>query len=395
MLIAADRTFKLDGEAVSIESIDGPKGRCLYGRFVRFVIRFNRAKRKLFGGSVPEWATNATSLLGHLNLLSVVPTFLAVLFVPKHFFEHVSRRGSRATFLSVPPVRLIFQSAAIAVICLAPVEIKMKSIVVPLVAAAIALTSPVWLGVVVWVIFGIGAVARSEDYLSPSADGLVALVSFFGLFLPVKSAYECLQTLLHWRIDRIRLLWGCCYLSLVCLLTIAVWSVVLIEVNLGVTVLFQTHGTDGDFVHAVWASISFLMVCIGITVAVRRFVEIYGLMIASVSTMPKKTYYKKLEKQLFDSKESTYYSAVKTASSMILEAVVIEMRLRKIPDQFKTYLVERAAMLSQWPDPQRLTELWEYQDIARYLAELKLSEPISCSATLTPQLLDEIIVYAK
>ena len=103
----------------------------------------------MVGGGLPEWVNDFSDLAGYANLLSVVPTFIAVLLVPHHFFRRVGAQGKRPIPLAVAPTKLIVQTAVLAGLCLLPLGYRAGGRLLLLAVIAIAFSSPIWVALLV------------------------------------------------------------------------------------------------------------------------------------------------------------------------------------------------------------------------------------------------------
>jgi hypothetical protein len=100
-----------------------PLGDCLYAVALLGSIRgFRRARRAIFGRSIPQWIQDLMGMLGSFKLVGVLPTYIGMLLTPKHFFKRLRVDGKCSSFIGLSPVNLVIQSAAIAVLMITTVS---------------------------------------------------------------------------------------------------------------------------------------------------------------------------------------------------------------------------------------------------------------------------------
>jgi len=408
------------------ESTDEKLGRSLYGRLIRFIRDIRRVKRRVFGTSTPEWVRDMTSLLGNFNLVSALPTFVAILTVPNHFFQHVTRRGKPALPLSLSPVKLFLQSAAIVTLGLSlpgvgtilhPDGKDLKYIVLAILAIVIC-SMPVWLTLfsmmietifLVFSLFAFWASRFSLNYLIPSlmrrawleaGQRLMVLLLLLPIVYIMVSTYgdctRCRLIIFSFRIDRLKYIWGCCYLAMAVFLFSCVGSLFLISCYSHLSDHICDLGGEAPPVALELGVFPFLLI-------IRVVIAAYAGMLEGASIYPRQRYYLKVSKQLTSYKEEYFrkekrlekrrqksklvdlsthtYKPTKQRNSLLkkieeclTETEKAELRLKRSPKILEAFRQERRAGLAHVEDLSPCFE--DALDIGRANAILSLRDSL-------------------
>src|SRR5262249_24898830 len=122
-----------------------------------------RLIRRIFN-LVPEWLRGLGELLEepfqHVMLFRAIPTIVAMLLVPRHFFRHVDENGKGTIPLKASPMKLVLQTYGLVGVCLWMSGQTFDRETVSTALAVISITSPLWMFAFVGMIGAIGILRR-------------------------------------------------------------------------------------------------------------------------------------------------------------------------------------------------------------------------------------------
>jgi len=200
--------------------------------------RVSSLVRKILGPGVPPWLEDTSDLLGLLNLAAILPTLLAILITPQHFFRRLRSDGGSTIAFGMTPVKLTLQTAII----VALLASLLKSLDHP--AAHDVDDKIVFGGLIFFVAYYLvviplsvalnAVIARAVRLLSwppLKVPAIVPSAVSYVLFLDV--SLVCFRNFFFRRVVFAKFLWGTCYWAMVQVLSAVVSVVALVPIMFG------------------------------------------------------------------------------------------------------------------------------------------------------------------
>ena len=346
---------------------DSSDGTAAYGYILAAARKCMRVRRRIFGGAIPEWFSDASGIVGNVSVFNCFPTIAAILFVPHHFFRKLNESGRRAIPLSVSPVKLVMNCAALATMCLVLVGLPPYKFAVVGIAFAIAFLSPLWVSGIVCVTTLMAAYCR---WLPKSEIGIIrhigrtGLIHFvflrvLGAVLPYETSARCLEMLFLFRLNIKKAIWGWTYLSMILFLYEGIILAATVAIILIAQVFSSPGGGAPDLIAQFWS----MGIIIFLAASVRPYVACFGAMLSGVAVHPNHRYYKYRAWQLrilsdkffdVDIDEDKRNNCRREISELlwisVADNVRAERRMLTDDEQTLLYLTGRAAALATVDD---------------------------------------------
>ena len=314
---------------------------------------------------------------GNVSVIYCLPTIAAILLIPRHFFRRLRPGGGRAIPLSVSPMKLILNSAAIVTIGLAFFNIQNEKYLVLGIALAVAVSSPLWMTALVGFTACAAIVSRKAQLRR------VGLLHFFifrivGYVLPLESAIFSLESLFLFRLDMKRATWGCAYLSM----ALFFYLLFVMAIVACLALLFGINSPRGSVAGDLLTPLLTTLFMIVLAASTHPLINAFGAMLTSVCLYPRRRYYKRMSEQLtklsnqfygeqFEKRDECRREIVRVIWRCVADTIRAERRICANESLTNRFLIGRGEGLATLEDMEPYLELTDELRLFKCFVALK------------------------
>jgi len=352
---------------------DSRLGCAVYSLVLKVIRNLARLRRRLLGPQSPVWFQDLKPLVSPFGSVALLPTFIAVVMTPRHFFRRLPRSGDRPNRYAIRPLKFLLDTAfTVSVLVLLdktfPDLLRTTGLSVFLqspnakrwalgIALFLTLGLPFWATISLFLIefyfvFG-GALAL---FYGPvvvflmTFNPLTALITFFGILVanvigPGDACQRARRSLLSWHIDIAKYVWGSCYCAISILGFATISSVVAVLMLQTLVVSIPDWSMTNPSLNNT-VVVRMLATILPFGWIVSTAAGAYAVMIDECSTYPRLHFYASTARRLneYHRSKGSWLNVNESTARRLMKKCIDETELAELKLRKNQALLEKARM---------------------------------------------------